>query len=265
MYIWTCTFAKIVINTFEYILFPKVNIMQAGTPYMTTTLSDMEAEMHSEDIVRNVHISELGPYYNNPMNLFLRCHYATIAGLPDDGTSLDKAGGKQPRNGMLVIVVRTYKLMKLNMADSKVDVQEVTKEGNVFGSEFSVPGDMLRAYGMPHEHFIIALFLSDGLRRDVEFPKQCHFFPETMQLERVHFEMKSMEQIVAMHELPLPMQTALPQSISIIIDLHTRSSHVDLIASKYRSMVDVGLIMSDESRAMFFHDLSSFITARAVG
>lgn len=265
MYIWTCTFTEFFINTFEFILCLKTNSMQAGTQQMTTTLSDMEAEMRSEDIVRDVRISELGPYHNNPLNLFLRCHYATIAGLPDDGPSSDKVGGKQPRNGMLVAIVRTHKLLKLNMAESMVDVQEVTKDGQVFGGEFTVPGDMLRAYGMPHEHLVISLFLNYGLRRSADFPKHCHFFPETMQLERIHFEMKSMEQIVAMHELPLPMQTALPQSVSIIIDLQTRSSHVHRVSSKYLSMVEVGIDMSDELRAMFFHDLSPFITARAVG
>ena len=231
--------------------------MQNGTQ-MQNSPSDIETALRNDEILHDLPLSQLWQHNTSPLNLFVRCQYATIAGLPETAvTATDQASLQQATNGMLVVIVRTHKMKHLNMADSVVDVKQVTKNGKVFGDEFSVRGNMLLARGMAHEHFLISLFLKIYLNRDDDCPKNCHFFHETLELERLHFELHAMEHIK-------DVQATVPLTISLSIDLQTKAAHVLRLANKYHSLVSVGFALSDATRAMFYDNMSFFITTRAV-
>jgi hypothetical protein len=102
-------------------------------------------------------------------------------------------------------------------------------------------------------------------QRDGHLLKNCHFFQETLELERVHLELRAMERIITSDDMHATMVATAPTSMSLTIDLHTAASRVLLLASKYESLVNVGFQVCDASRAMLYSDLSFFMTARAVG
>jgi len=85
--------------------------MQTDTQ-MRTSLSEMETELRNDKLLHDIPLSQLRQYDTSPLNLCVRCQYATGAGLPEHAvTPTDKASLQQPTNGMLVVIVRTHKLM----------------------------------------------------------------------------------------------------------------------------------------------------------
>jgi len=139
---------------------------------MQQAISGMEADLRSDELMHDLPLSQLRQYDTCPLNIFVRCQHATVMGLPEHAvTPTDKASGQQPRNGVHVVIVHTHKMIQLNLAEAVVDVRQVTKDGKAFGDEFRVAGNMLRAHGMQHEHFLISLFVEVMLARDGDCPK----------------------------------------------------------------------------------------------